>query len=271
MAEDRPDHLDGGLDHDLPRLLSRRRALAVLGGSGLALLAGCSSGAPSPVGAALPTEGAGPFAADGGSGPDVLARAGVVRRDIRTSLGAAGGTAPGLPLTIRLRVLDASDGAPRPGAAVYLWQCDGNGDYSLYSPATAEQSWLRGVQVAGADGLLEFVSVFPGCYPGRWPHLHVEVFPRLAEATSSGRPLLTTQLALPQEACEQAYTATGYAASARELDAVSLGRDVAFADGSSRQLLTVRGDNTQGWTAELDLPVELGDVGAAARAVVPPG
>lgn len=249
------DHVDGGIDHDLPRLLSRRRALVLLGGGGAALLAACSSGSSSRSGGALPAEGAGPFPADGGNGPNVLAESGVVRRDIRSSIGDSSGTAPGLPLTIRLRVTDAADGAAREGAAVYVWQCDGNGDYSLYSPAAADENYLRGVQVADADGRLEFTSVFPGCYPGRWPHLHVEVFPSAGGARSSGRSVLTTQLAFPQEACEAAYAATGYRRSLRNLAEVSLERDVAFADGYERQLLATSGDNEQGWTAELDLRV----------------
>ena len=248
-----PEHVDGGMVHDLPRLLTRRRALALLGGGGLALLAGCSSDASS---GAIPPETRGPFPADGSNGPNVLADAGVVRRDIRTGVGPGGGTAPGLPMTVRLRVLDASDGEPVAGAAVYLWQCDRNGDYSLYSPAAAEQSYLRGVQVSGEDGRLEFLSVFPGCYPGRWPHLHVEVYPDLQEATSSGRPLRTTQIALPQDACESAYTADGYAESVRQLARVSLDRDVSFSDGYERQLARMSGSNDDsGWTAEVDLPV----------------
>lgn len=194
------EHVDGGVDHDLPR----RRVLASSGSGG-----------------AVPAEGAGPFPADGGDGPNVLAESGVVRRDIRSSIGDA----------------------------------RGNGDYSLYSPAAADENYLRGVQVAGADGRLEFTSVFPGCYPGRWPHLHVEVFPAVAEATSSGRSLLTTQLAFPQDACERAYAAPEYAASRRNLSEVSLDGDFAFADGYSRQLLTMSGDNDSGWTAELTMPV----------------
>ena len=260
-------HVDGGMTHDLPRLLSRRRALALLGGGTLGLLAACSGGTQrtaaggtppearvAPLGG-IPPEARGPFPADGDNGPNVLAESGIVRRDIRASIGDARGTADGLPLTIRLRVLTASGGSPLVGAAVYLWQCDRHGDYSLYSAAAADQNYLRGVQVAEPDGQVEFLSVFPGAYPGRWPHLHLEVYQRLAEAVSSGRALRTTQLALPQDACAQAYEAPGYEQSVRELARVSLDSDVAFADGYGRQLLRTSGGNAEGWTAELDVAV----------------
>jgi len=128
-------------------------------------------------------------------------------------------------------------------------------EYSLYTGAARAQNYLRGVQVADADGLLEFTSVFPGCYDGRWPHAHVEVYPTLQAATGGSRPLRTTQLALPQQACEQAYATTGYAQSARNLSRVSLDTDLAFRDGYALQLARTTRSAGGGWTAELAVPV----------------
>lgn len=257
------DHVDGGIDHDLPRLLSRRRVLGgLLGASGTALLAACGAagrGAAASGAAAgeIPAETAGPFPANGSNGANVLTEAGIVRRDIRTSIGSASGTAQGVPLTVRLEVVELSGRTRTPleGAAVYVWHTDRNGDYSLYSPAAAQENYLRGVQVADADGVVAFTSIFPACYPGRWPHIHLEVYPTLDAATSSARRLRTSQLALPQDACEQVYAAPGYEQSVRNLSRVTLDGDVSFSDGYALQLARTSGSNAAGWTAELRVAV----------------
>jgi hypothetical protein len=127
------DH-DRGLAHDLPALLNRRRRLALLGGGAGALaLAACgpstaptpSSGTPATSGPTsgsiqIPEETAGPYPGDGSNGVNVLRDSGIVRRDLTRSFGAASGVARGVPLTIRLTVLDTRNGsAPLAGAAIY--------------------------------------------------------------------------------------------------------------------------------------------------------
>jgi hypothetical protein len=139
MAHDQElhDH-DRGLSHDLPTLLSRRRALALLGGAGIAAaLAGCgitggsdSSGTAATAGSAagtasagteIPEETAGPYPGDGSNGVNVLTESGIVRSDITRSFGSASGVAQGVPLTIKLKVLDTGNGSGGlQGAAVYL-------------------------------------------------------------------------------------------------------------------------------------------------------
>jgi len=100
----------------------------------------------------------------------------VVRSDITTSIGSFTGTADGVPTSISLTVLDSANGcAPLEGGAVYLWHADKDGHYSMYTAPDA--SYLRGVQVADANGTVTFQSIWPGCYDGRWPHVHFEVYP----------------------------------------------------------------------------------------------
>jgi hypothetical protein len=65
----------------------------------------------------------------------------------------------------------ADGGSAFAGVAVYVWHCDRDGGCSMYSDGIQQENYLRGVQVAGADGTVRFTSVFPACYTGRWPHL----------------------------------------------------------------------------------------------------
>jgi protocatechuate 3,4-dioxygenase beta subunit len=260
------DEHDLGLAHDLPRLLGtaahrafgRRRLLGILAGAGALTLAGCaaaggSTGSTTAAGA-VPEETAGPYPGDGTNGPNVLTESGVVRSDIRSSFGSLSGTADGVPLTITLTVVDASSGAALPGATVYLWHCDREGSYSLYD--VADQNYLRGVQVADSSGVVSFTSIFPAAYSGRWPHAHFEVYSDLAAATSGDNATVTSQLALPEDACTAVYATDGYSASVRNLARTSLSSDMVFSDGYAAQLATVTGDVTSGMAATLTVGVE---------------
>ena len=233
---------------------SRRRVLR-LGALGLGLLLGGPAKALSEACNPLPPETAGPFPANRTTGPNLLAEAGVVRQDIRTSLGT-GNTASGVPLMLQLQLAAPADCAPLTGYALYVWHCDRSGRYSLYSPGAETEDYLRGVQAADQGGQLSFKTVFPACYPGRWPHVHVEVYRSLDEALGDGSPVLTSQLALPQEVCAAVYgAAEGYAESAAHLRNLSLDRDVAFRDGAGSQLLSVTGSLRTGYTASLAFEV----------------
>ncbi len=268
------DH-DRGLSHDLPRLvargeaarLGRRGLFGLVGGVGLtAALASCAedggngstSGSASAGGGEIPEETAGPFPGDGSNGPNVLTESGVVRSDITSSFGTASGVADGVPLTVKLTVYDlnGSDATPLAGAAVYIWHCDREGNYSIYSEAAAQENYLRGVQEADGDGNLEFTTIYPGAYPGRWPHIHFEVYETLKAATSATTKLRTSQLAFPRDVCEEVYaTAQGYEASVANLAATSLDSDMVFADGYSLQMAKVTGSPTDGYVATLNVPV----------------
>jgi hypothetical protein len=100
-----------------------------------------------------------------------------------------------------------------------------------------------------------FESIFPGAYPGRWPHIHFEVFPSLAAATGSDA-LLTSQIALPQVACTGAYTAAGYEDSAGAFAGTSIGRDNVFRDDEGiTQMATYTGTVETGFRISLDVAV----------------
>ena len=204
----------------------------------------------------IPVETAGPYPADGSNGPDVLAEADVVRSDIRQSIGAASGIADGIPLTFTLSVVDVASMTPLTGAAVYAWHCDAEGRYSMYSEGLAEENYLRGVVETDASGNATFRSIFPGCYRGRWPHIHVEVFASVADATGGGEPITTSQLAFDQAVCEAVYADARYPGSSANLAELSLTTDGVFSDdGAVHQLAVTTGSNDGGYVSALGVGV----------------
>lgn len=260
-----------GLGHDTAALLTaaygRRRSLRWLLAAAALPLAGCERAfgtAAAPVGScpAMPEMTAGPFPADGSNkGPhgvaNALALTGIVRSDIRRSVAGARGVAPGIALTLTLQVVDTADGCrPMPGAAVYLWHCDHQGRYSLYAPGLEGENYLRGLQGADDDGNVTFSTVFPGCYPGRMPHVHLEVYASEQQALAGQGRLKTTQFAFPMGAVNEVYKDPAYAASAANMAGQSLQRDMVFRNGSTgSQIATIDGGRAQGFTAQLTVGV----------------
>jgi protocatechuate 3,4-dioxygenase beta subunit len=260
-------HHDGGLQDDLQvmmqRNLQRRQALSwLLAGGSAALLVGCgggggesaTSGSSSSSSSSGGTESAascianapetaGPYPSDGsntvnGMVSNVLQQSGIVRSDIRSSFGSSTNTAGGVPMTLKLSVVNSNNNcAALSGYAVYLWHCTREGAYSLYSNGVLNENYLRGVQVTDSAGEVTFTSIFPGCYSGRYPHIHFEVYPSLASASLYTNRILTSQMALPRDICSTVYaSATGYSSSASNLANVTIANDNVFGDNTTTQM-----------------------------------
>jgi protocatechuate 3,4-dioxygenase beta subunit len=203
------------------------------------------------------TETNGPYPADGtntssGSTSNVLTVSGVIRSDIRTSFVGSTTAATGVPVTFTITVVDANNScAPLANYAIYMWHCDQLGRYSLYDlPA---ESYLRGLQVTNASGQVTFTTIFPGCYAGRYPHIHFELFTSLANATRGSFARLISQFALPADVCSTVYASTGYTTSANNFRSVSIANDNVFGDNSSAQItamtMAMSGSVAAGYTA----------------------
>lgn len=286
------DH-DLGLAHDIKvmeRMILRRQMLqwAAVAGAGT-LLAACGDDStsstttssststatatatptPTPTATATstptttaciadPTETSGPYPADGtntssGSTSNVLTATGVVRSDIRSSFITSTNTAPGFTMTLTLTLVNANAScAPLSGYAIYIWCCDSKGQYSLYTvPA---ESYLRGVQVTDTNGQVTFTMVFPGCYSGRWPHIHFEVYSSVSTATSGRNAALISQIAMPQAVCATVYADTStYPSSATNLSRITIASDNVFGDNTAAQIAqmtaAVTGSNSVGYVA----------------------
>ena len=148
--------------------VTRRGSLVKLGGAVVAAVAGWKAVE------AADSSGAGPAAVASGAVSCVLAPEQTegpyflpgdrMRRDVTEGKS-------GVPLALKLTVVDVSTCKPIKGAAVDIWHCDALGTYAAESNAT----FLRGIQKTDAKGVATFKTIYPGWYQGRTVHIHVKV------------------------------------------------------------------------------------------------
>ena len=172
--------------------IGRRHALVGLSGIVLAALGADPALAQNGTSCVLtPDAGEGPFYMD----PKLI------RSDITSGM-------PGAPLDLALQVVRAGNCATIPNARVDVWHADGLGLYSGYAkqsgvggvstqPAVGAQ-YLRGTQIADADGSVRFRTIFPSWYGGRTPHVHFKVF-------LGGREVVASQIFFPDEISREVF------------------------------------------------------------------
>ena len=215
--------------------LSRRQALSALGTVSLAsLLAACRTG-DQPVTTAEVTTASGDSTtiqpqttgtAASGSLVDLFDQAATcsispeltegpfyfdvdsIRSDIREDR-------EGTTLRLVVRVRETGVCTPIANAVVDVWHCDATGLYSGFESASQggaggsggpsdDETYLRGAQVTNSDGIVEFVTIYPGWYPGRTVHIHVKV--HLDNST-----VLTTQFFFDEAISSEVYANEPYA------------------------------------------------------------
>lgn len=156
------------------------------------------------------------------------------------------GDRKGVPMLMTLTILNKNDNCkPLANAVVDVWHCDSYGNYSEYgdnrmqSEDLTEAHFLRGRQTSDADGKVSFISIFPGYYRGRAPHIHLEVF------NAGQKSVLVSQIAFPEEICDSVYVTESY----RGTDYVSNNRDGIFRDSLEHNMAdSVDGNIKQGYT-----------------------
>jgi protocatechuate 3,4-dioxygenase beta subunit len=232
-------------DHHTGERLTRRRTIARLGGLVAASLGASSLEAalshpaeaagngPAAVEAGLvrcvltPEQTQGPYYVDGEK----------VRRDIREGK-------PGVKLTLRTTVVDASTCKPIKGAAVDIWHCDAGGAYSGVNGDTG--TFLRGIQRTNPGGLASFVTLFPGWYQGRATHIHVMVH-------LGGTVIHTGQLYFPEAVVTAVAKRSPY--SRRGEPDMRNADDAIYRNGGKSSLTSVARDGSGAYVSTITMGV----------------
>src|SRR5438132_1078515 len=138
------------------------------------------------------------------------------RSDIRSDP-SDGSVKDGIPLQLVLRVSQISGNGctPLAGAMVDLWQCDALGVYSDVrdrSFDTSGKKFLRGYQVTDNHGSAEFITIYPGWYPGRTVHIHFQI---RTDAASRRGDEFTSQLYFEESTTDKIHLQVPYVSRGR--------------------------------------------------------
>ena len=164
---------------------------------------------------------------------------------------------PGAALRLELRVSHVASATCNPlnGAIVDIWHCDALGAYSDVRDAgfdTRGKKFLRGYQSTNADGLAEFLTIYPGWYEGRAVHIHFKI---RADAAAKRGYEFTSQLYFDEAITEQVYKQAPYSSKGRRT--TTNDADFIFRRGG-KQLLLVPTKNSQGYAAKFDIGLQIG-------------
>lgn len=232
----------------------RRGAIGKLGAIGL--MGSVGAGALMPMGRdneALAASSVCVVSASETQGPypllTVLDNPNMVRRDITEGKS-------GIPLSLTLKVVDFDNGcAPVPGAIVYIWHCDASGEYSGYNVTQngnhAGETFLRGVQLADANGRVNFRTIFPGWYTGRYTHIHIQVYAPNVALSSTGSALITTQLTFPAATIQAVYNFSTLYPHGQNTSVPTWQSDQVFGNGIGSELAPTSGTVLSGFAAGL--------------------
>ncbi len=240
--------------------LKRRNLLGFIGGTLAVSLVGClrqstatnnAASAPAPaVGqpacTVRPQQTAGPYFVDEG----------LNRSDIRSDP-TSGAVKPGVLLKLQFQVSQGGGQTcvPLAGAIVDVWHCDANGVYSDVSDRrfnTRGQKFLRGSQVTNANGAVEFLTIYPGWYPGRTVHIHFKI--RTAAQSAGQGYEFTSQLYFDDALSDRIHTQAPYSTSGQRHTQNQ--NDGIFQRGGERLMLPVAQDG-EGFTGRFDIGLEL--------------
>jgi protocatechuate 3,4-dioxygenase beta subunit len=155
----------------------------------------------------------------------------------------------GIPLNLTMTVVNINDNCnPILNAAVVIWHCDKDGNYSEFG-SSAGKTFLRGIQMTDATGQVQFKTIYPGWYPGRTTHIHFQVF--LSSHLSA-----TSQMAFPEDSNMAVYSVAPYATRGQKDTANTV--DSVFSDANNTQyeMVAVSGTPADGINGALVVGID---------------
>lgn len=158
----------------------------------------------------------------------------------------------GVPLTVKLKLLNVNNSCTPVSGYVYIWHCDKDGNYSGYAPETGK-TYCRGVQYTDSNGVATFTTIYPGWYAGRITHIHFQVF--LTAYSSTAKSTAISQMAFPASVTTAVYNSSLYSNKGQNASVTSFAADNVFSDGVTYQLATVTGNVTEGYVASLEVGI----------------
>src|ERR687885_2426295 len=249
----------------LASMLNRREVLGFLGGTAAVSIVGCLRGqsasvepmgtltqapaqtalAATPSCVVRPQQTEGPYFVD-----EKLNRS-----DIRSDP-SDGSVKQGVPLRLVFHVsrIDGSSCTSLTGATVDIWHCDALGVYSdVADPSfsTVGKKFLRGNQVTDANGTVNFVTIYPGWYPGRTVHIHFKI--RTDSASQQGYEF-TSQLYFDDSLTDQIHAQPPYAAKGQRTQRND--QDGIFQGGGQQLILQLTKDAV-GYVGTFDIGLQL--------------
>lgn len=173
----------------------------------------------------------------------------IVRHDLRElSTGQEG-----LDFYFDIGVIDVETCEPLQDAALTIWGCNATGTYSSYTgidPDTSElldgwskgtdgttddETFLRGIQVTDSEGMVEFLTLFPGYYTSRTTHIHVTVQANITNGTGYSESAVQHigQLFFDEDLLNQVYQLDAYVGHLSTLNRTTNAEDSLFSSATS--------------------------------------
>lgn len=206
---------------------------------------GTLSGPQPPNCVLIPSETAGPFPLD------LTENQNFFRQDVREDR-------TGARHDLKIKIIGLENCLPMPNIRVNIWHCDKDGNYSGYGSQTG-LTYLRGYQFTDANGEANFITIFPGWYPGRICHIHFQAYVSSVYAAISQLTYPIAEKNAIYEEHSSLYT--------KGADPLSFNQDGVFADGYTYQLATLEQDPVTGaYVSYLEVTIQGSGLTGLAKA-----